>query len=97
MSDYADMIAQDRRLVLLQALDQAPDYALRETTLKRLLDGERLAASTDHLRRELRWLADRGLIDIEYHDGVQAARITERGIDVAVGITRIDGIARVRP
>lgn len=97
MSKYKDLVAQDRRLVLLQALAQSPDYALRETVLVRLLAGERLAIGTDDLRTELRWLADRGLVDIEYHDDVQAARITMRGIDVANGHTLVDGIARPRP
>lgn len=97
MSKYKDLVAQDRRLVLLQALNESPDYALRETVLVRLLAGERLAIGTDALRAELRWLADRGLVDIEFHDDVQAARITVRGIDVANGHVLVDGIARPRP
>lgn len=97
MSNYTKMIAEDRRLVLLQALAESADYALRETVLVRLLAGERLAIGTDALRTELRWLADRGLIDIEYHDDVQAARITVRGLDVANGHTLVEGIARPRP
>lgn len=96
-ANYNDLVAQDRRLVLLQALAQSPDYALRETVLVRLLEGERLAIGHDDLRGEFRWLADRGLVDIEFHDDVQAARITVRGVDVANGHTRVDGIARPRP
>lgn len=97
MSRYAKMIAEDRRLVLLQALSEAPDYALRETIMLRLLEDDRLAISQDGLREELRWLADRGLLTVEYHDDVQAARITARGVDVAAGRERVDGIARPRP
>ncbi|MHB9021316.1 MAG: VpaChn25_0724 family phage protein [Halothiobacillus sp.] len=97
MKKYAEIIAEDRRLVLLQALNESPDYALRETVLVRLLAGERLAIGTDDLRIELRWLADRGLVDVEYHDEVQAARITVRGIDVANGHMQVEGIARPRP
>ena len=97
MSKYADLINQDRRLVLLQALAQAPDYALRETVLVRLLAGERLAIGSDDLRTELRWLADRGLITIEYHDDIQAARITQRGLDAAAGLVVIAEVARGRP
>lgn len=97
MNKYADLVTEDRRLVLLQALAESPDYALRETVLVRLLAGERLAIGTDALRGELRWLADRGLIDIEFHDDVQAARITIRGVDVANGHTQVDDIARPRP
>ena len=97
MSKYKDLVAQDRRLVLLQALAQSPDYALRETVLVRLLAGERLAIGVYDLRTEMRWLADRGLVDIEFHDEVQAARITLRGVDVAHGHTLVDGIARPRP
>ena len=97
MSRYAEMVAEDRRLILLQALHEVPDYALRETTMLRLLEGERLAIDQDGLRRELRHLADEGLLEIEYHDGVQAARITARGADVAAGRTRVSGIARPRP
>lgn len=94
---YAELVAADRRLVLLQALHEAPDYALRETILIRLLEGERLAIGQHELRTELRWLADRGLVDVEFHDDVQAARITARGLDAAVGRTEVDGVARPRP
>ncbi|OBS10800.1 VpaChn25_0724 family phage protein [Acidihalobacter prosperus] len=97
MSRYADLVAEDRRLVLLQALTESPDYALRETVLLRLLEGERLAIGQDGLREELRWLADCGALTIEYHDGIQAARITARGADIAAGRTRVEGIARPRP
>lgn len=95
--NYRDMMDAERRLVILQALQQAPGYALRETVLMRLLQGERLAVSRDALRAELAWLADRGLLAVEYHDDVQAARITTRGADVAQGLTLVDGIARPGP
>lgn len=97
MMDYAALMNADRRLVLLQALNTAPDYALRETVLARLLDGERLALGQEDLRAEFRWLADRGLVTVEYHDDVQAVRITARGVDVAAGRTVIDGVERPRP
>lgn len=93
----ADLMAADRRLLLLQALSTAPDYALRETVLSRLLDGERLALGQDALRAEFTWLSDRGLVTVEYHDDVWAVRITARGVDVATGRTVIDGVERPRP
>lgn len=93
---YAEAIACDRRRVLLEAVDQAPGSALRETVLLRLLEGERLAIDADGLREDFRWLADRGLLTIEYHDGVQAVRISARGQDVAADRLRIEGIARGR-
>jgi len=94
---YEELVAADRRLLILQALEQAPDYALRETVLMRLLEGERLAVGQDALRGELAWLADRGLVTVEYHDAVQAARITARGADVATGRSAVDGVERPRP
>lgn len=94
---YDELMAQDRRLVLLQALIQAPDYAMRETVLIRLLEGQRLAIGRDELRIEMRWLSNLGLVDVEYFGDVQAARITPRGIDVAAGRTLVDGIARPQP
>lgn len=97
MMDYAALMAADRRLVLLQALSTAPDYALRETVLGRLLAGERLALGRDALRAELAWLSDRGLLTVEYHDDVWAPRITARGADVAAGRLIVDGIERPRP
>lgn len=95
--EYKQLMESERRLVLLQGLLQAPDYALRETVLIRLLEGQRLAIGRDDLRLELRWLSDIGLVDIDYFGDVQAARITPRGIDVASGRTLIDGIARPQP
>ena len=97
MTHYRDLIAADRRLVMLRAMAEVPDYALRETVLIRLLEGERLALGQTELREEFTWLADRGLITVEYHDDIQVGRITPRGLDAAAGRVAVDGVARPRP
>ena len=94
---YRDLIAADLRLVILQALEQDPDYSHNDAVLQRLLAAVGHAVSHDRLRTELDWLAEQGLITVEEIEGLLVSKLTTRGEDVALGRTRVSGVARPRP
>lgn len=97
MSAFADHIAADQRLTILQALEEDPDYAINEHLLRAALDEYGHGISSDKLRTELYWLAEQGLVTLEEVAGVKVARLTSRGEDVALGRARVPGVARPRP
>ena len=94
---YNQLIAKAVRLALLQILEQDPSYSHNEHILQSLLEHLGHSLSSDRVRTELRWLEEQGLLSIEDLQGILIARLNQRGVDVALGRGRIDGIARPRP
>ena len=94
---YHDVLAQDRRLLILQGLAEAEGYALRETVLARLLEAQGEHIGHVRLRSQLEWLRDALLIDLDQSADPWLAKITRRGLDVAAGKTRVAGVARPLP
>jgi DNA-binding transcriptional ArsR family regulator len=98
MPDFAALLAEDRRLIILRALAEDHDYSLNDTVLKRALASLGHEVSRDVLRGDLTWLADQRLITVrKLDDGViWVARATEDGVDVARGRPH-PGVARPMP
>ena len=49
---------------------------------------------TRHIRTEFAWLSEQGLVTIEEIATVQIAKMTQRGIETALGIVVTPGVAR---
>ncbi len=98
MPDFAALLAEDRRLVILRALAEDHDYALNDAVLKRALASLGHEVSRDMLRADLQWLADQRLITLREldHGAIWVARATEDGVDVARGRPH-PGVARPMP
>jgi len=94
---YNQLIAKAVRLALLQILEKDPNYSHNEYILQTVLEQLGHGLSSDRIRTECRWLEEQGLLILEDVSGVLVARIKQRGVDVALGRSRIDGIARPRP
>lgn len=94
---FADVVTADQRLVILQSLELDPGYAHNEAVLQSMLGALGHAVSRDRLRTELAWLAEQDLVSVEHVSGIQVARLTARGADVALGRSHVPGIARPRP
>ncbi|MCJ8285117.1 ArsR family transcriptional regulator [Halomonas sp.] len=93
---YRQFAAADQRMVVLQALEEDPGYSHNEGVLRSVLGTFGHQVSRDSLRTELAWLAEQGLITLSDAGGVQVARLTARGQDVAQGHARVPGVARPR-
>jgi DNA-binding transcriptional ArsR family regulator len=98
MPDFAALLAEDRRLVILRALAEDHDYALNDGVLKRALTSLGHHVSRDMLRADLTWLKDHRLITLRELDdgGIWVATATEDGVDVARGRPH-PGVARPMP
>jgi len=93
------VLAEDRRLVILRALDEAQGTSLNESIVKKLLEHVGHRVGRDQVRQDVAWLADSGLVRIEkLEDGVSpgelwVAHLREDGRDVARG-RPFPGVAR---
>lgn len=95
--DKFSIFAQDQRLVILRSLIEA-DYDANESILQDCLSLYGHDISRDSLRNHLNWLEEQGLISIRrLLDGYMVATITTRGIDVAKGRTKVEGVKRPAP
>lgn len=91
------IMAGDRRLVILQALEAAGGYALRESVLQRTIEAQTASVSRDRLRTDLDWLAEQELLAVERGPAHWLATITPRGVDVAKGRAIASGVDRPLP
>ena len=94
---YREILAAERRLLILQGLAEADGYSLRETVLGKLLEAQGENIGHVRLRAQLEWLRDALLIELEQDGDTWLARITRRGLDVAAGRSRVAGVARPIP
>jgi len=95
--NFAQLLAEDRRLVLLRLLSAAPQYALNAFVLRPGLEAVGHAVSADQLATELAWLAEQGLVELEAVVNVTVASLTARGADVAAGRVVTPGVKRPEP
>lgn len=99
MNTFADHVAADRRLVILRLLLEGGGTA-GESVLEKGLNmlGHRVGVTRDLVRSELRYLAERDALQIEfYQDKIMIATLTRRGADCAGGNVKIDGVATPTP
>ncbi len=98
MSDYARLLAEDRRLTILRTLEQDSDFSVNDFVLKRALEHLGHNVSRDVLRGDLVWLQDQQLVRLRRMEdgGIWIATATEDGVDVARGRAH-PGVARPAP
>jgi len=95
--NFAQLLSEDRRLVILRLLSAAPEYTLNAFVLRPGLEAVGHSISADQLATELAWLAEQGLVDLEAVVNVAVARLTSRGADVASGRVVTPGVKRPEP
>lgn len=95
---FGNLVAEHQRLLILLMLEQDAGYSHNETVLKTGLAAMGHAISSTGLHAILDWLSDAGLVTISEMDAVgKIAKITDRGLDVALGRTVVTGVARRVP
>ncbi len=94
---YAEFEAQDRRLVVLRALQHAFQYRSNAMLLRRYCAAVGHTVSADRLEQDLAWLREQDLVDLNNAEGVTVATLTQRGLDVATGSAEAPGVARPAP
>lgn len=94
MTQFADFVREEQRLVLLQFLHEMPRYQSNSRLLCTGMDSLRLTMSHDQVKTELHWLRDQGMVEIEDVGSVTVVTLKDRGADVATGVTRVPGVKR---
>lgn len=94
---FAQLLSEDRRLVILRLLSAAPEYTLNAFVLRPGLDAVGHAMSADQLATELAWLSEQALVNLDAVADVTVARLTPRGADVASGRVVTPGVKRPEP
>ena len=97
MNAFADYQTEDRRLVLLKALEAAAQYRANALLLRRYCDAVGHVVSADRIEADLAWLAEQGLLSVERGQAVTVATLTARGLDVATGRTKVPGVQAPQP
>ena len=95
-----NVITADQRLALLQALVACNNDA-NQNILQTCLAQYGHSISMDLVRNHLLWLEEQGLVRINRLDAgaseLFVATITQRGLDVANGLSVVDGVKKPNP
>ena len=97
MSDYNTFLREERRLVILRLLNDAPEYRANSSVLATMLEHLGVPSTRDQVNGELDWLAEQGLVSVEDLGFIRVAVLTTRGGDCAAGRARVTGVKRPSP
>lgn len=93
----SDLLMEGRRLLILQLLQQDPNYSINDRLLHTLLSQAGQGALLAVVRDDLAWLEDRGLLATNALYGCTVAVLCGEGVDVALGLAHVQGVARPGP
>lgn len=93
----AELLQQDRRLVMLRILNESVGYTANDSVLDHSLDAYGHLVSRDTVRAEIYWLEEQGLISTKDINGTLVATIKQRGSDIANGQAVHPGVKRPSP
>ncbi|EAU53540.1 hypothetical protein [Mariprofundus ferrooxydans] len=96
MNPFAEAKAADRRLAILQALAEDTAHRMNDRELQRMLHLFGHDMSAGDVRKDLSWLAARGLLTVEQVVTLQIATLTELGLSTSKGHNHVDGVALPR-
>ncbi len=94
---FIDLMTEDRRLVTLRLLAEAPGGKANTYVLTSGLRSMGHDCSQDQVETDAVWLAEQGLVAVEELDTVRVVQLKSRGADVAAGRSRVPGIKRPVP
>ena len=94
---FFDLMREDRRLVLLRLLADAPEYTANQYVLHAALEAAGHRVSHDLVRSDLAWLEEQGLSINQTPGGVILSTATARGVDAARGRVVVPGVKRPEP
>lgn len=98
--NFADKVREEARLQVLRLLADAPDYTAADAPLHKALQAAGVCVAMGSLRVELAWLDEQGMVVTQRPGGalgLTIATLTDRGLDVAQGLSFPPGVARPRP
>lgn len=98
MKSFSEVLAEDRRLVILRLLKKAPNYSLNDRLVREGLKQLGHNLSLDAVRADLAWLQDVGALTTENTVAdVHVATISRRGAEHVELAATIPGVKRPSP
>lgn len=97
MSDYVSTLAKHRRLTILKFLADSPEYTSNASILVEVCNGYGVTSTRDQIAGELVWLKENGFATYEDNGAFIVVSATDRGVEIALGQSRHDGVKRPRP
>ncbi|EGJ49036.1 hypothetical protein [Desulfocurvibacter africanus] len=97
MSTFAQLVTEDRRLVILRVLSEDPGYATNTSLLHAALGTLGHNCTRDQVATDANWLQEQALVTVEPSGPVTLVRLTGRGEDVAAGRATVPGVRRPSP
>lgn len=97
MKSYVEMLEEHRRLSILRVLAEAAPHEANDSILTDALNAVGVTSSRDQARTAIGWLAEQGLVTQEALGSLKLVRLTGRGLDVARGRARVDGVKPPSP
>lgn len=96
--NWEDFNAQDRRLVILRVLDEAPGYSANESVLQTMLERFGHCVSREQVKADMRWLTEAFMTELQVvGEKLLIATATQTGVDVARGRASHPGVKRPSP
>lgn len=93
-ASYGQHFMTHLRLTILRCLTDAPGCSANASILKSVAEECGLPATRDQVHTAIGWLDEQGLVRRSMVGALVLARLTDRGLDVAEGRARVDGVAR---
>ncbi len=94
---FPDDLAKHRRITILRFLMDSPSYTSNSSILTDTCNGLGVATSRAQMHGEIAWLEENSFVTSEGEQGFQVVKITDRGLDIAKGISFHPDIKRPRP
>lgn len=95
---FAEELQKDRRLVILRALADESDYSMNESNIQICLKMFGHGKPRDVIKADIAWLEEQSLVTVKnLMDRIMVATITQRGQEVAEGVTVHPGVKRPGP
>lgn len=93
-----ELIAANRRIIVLQALDQDPARESNTRLLQSILGRFGHAMSAVAVDGLVDWLSERGLVTVrDLGGGLRVVGLTQAGVDAAAGRSIVAGVDRPTP
>ncbi len=97
MSDYIETLAKHRRLTILKFLTDSPEYTSNTSILVEVCNQFGVTSTRDQVVGDLAWLKDQGMATLSGGSDFNVVAATERGLEIASGLARHEGVQRPRP
>lgn len=94
---FREKLNASSRRSILSFLAYDADYKLNDKQLRECFDGIGESVTADSLHNHLRWLEEQGFVSLDKVSIFTIVALTDRGLDIALGKARAEGVRNLYP